>query len=102
MNKIIKYLFGVVAGVAMLTSCSEDYLNTAPTDQVGTATAFETTANVANVINGMAEIMSTQHSYYGQGFNGEAYVMNRIGEYPGPYYVYAGMGSGWAPIFNMA
>lgn len=102
MNKIIKYVFGVVAGVAVLTSCSEDYLNTAPTDQVGTSTAFETTANITNVMNGIAEIMSTQHSYYGQGFNGEAYVMNRIGEYPGPNFVYAGMGSGWAPIFNMA
>lgn len=101
MNKILKYVFGVVAGVAVLTSCSEDYLNTAPTDEVGTSTAFSTTANVANVLNGIAETMSSQHSYYSQGFNGEGYVMNRIGEYPGPYFVYAGMGPGWAPIFNM-
>lgn len=101
MNKILKYIFGVVAGVAVLTSCSEEWLNTAPTDEVGTSTAFETTANITNVMNSIAETMSTQHSYYDQGFNGEGYVMNRIGEYPGPYFVYAGMGSGWAPIFNM-
>lgn len=101
MNKIIKYIFGVVAGVAVLTSCSEDYLNTAPTAEVGTTTAFENTTNIANVVNGIAEIMTTQHSYFGQGFNGEGYVMMRIGEYTGPYYVYAGMGSGWAPIINM-
>lgn len=102
MNKIIKYIVGVVAGAAVLTSCSEEWLNTSPTDQVGTSTAFSTTENAANVINGIAENMSTQHAYFGQGFNGEGYVMNRIGEYPGPYFAYAALGSGWAPIFNMA
>ena len=50
--KIFKYI--LIAGVVALglSSCSKDYLDTAPTAETGTATAFETTENVKLAING--------------------------------------------------
>ena len=59
--KIFKYL--LIAGIAALglSSCSSDYLDTAPTAETGTATAFETTDNVKLAINGCARVMMNQY-----------------------------------------
>ena len=71
MKKFInKYFVGAcIFGLSLAaTSCSEDYLDTLPTDSVGAGEALATTANAAKAINGIAEIMKTQHGYYGCSF----------------------------------
>ena len=59
MNKIKYFLIAGVAALG-LSSCSSDFLETAPTAETGTATAFETTANVKLAINGCARVMMNQ------------------------------------------
>ena len=95
--KIFKYL--LIAGIAALglSSCSSDYLDTAPTAETGTATAFETTDNVKLAINGCARVMMNQ--YLGtQGMCGEGCIKMWYGNYPGQdFYVNL---NGWALLIN--
>lgn len=46
--------------LATLSSCKKDYLNTTPTSQVATATAFSTTTNAWSALNGIHRIMYSQ------------------------------------------
>ncbi|TDB61801.1 RagB/SusD family nutrient uptake outer membrane protein [Arundinibacter roseus] len=60
MNTILKK---VALGLLMLVSvsaCKEDYLETAPTDQVSTVDAFKTTKNAWAALNGIHRIMYSQ------------------------------------------
>ncbi len=103
MRKYISKLFiySLVACVSFLTwSCSSDYLDTTPTSSVGSSAAVGTTDNAWKTLNGVAQLMITQHSYYGQGFNGEGYVMIRLEGYPSQNYNYNYYANGWAPLFN--
>lgn len=103
MKKFInKYFVGACAlGLSMAaTSCSEDYLDTKPTSSVSTAEAVGTTENAAKAINGIAEIMKTQQSYFGQGFCGENNVISQYENYCSQDYLYNGLASGWSVIMN--
>ncbi|MCD8032631.1 MAG: RagB/SusD family nutrient uptake outer membrane protein [Bacteroides sp.] len=102
MKEYINKLFiGSLMGVAMLaTSCSDNYLNTAPTSSVGTSTAFATTENAAMAINGIAQIMCYQQFSFSQGYCGENRIKSIYGEYPGQDFVYNIMSPGWADIMN--
>lgn len=103
MKKYISKLFiySLVAGVSFsILSCSSDYLDTAPTSSVGSSDAVGTADNAWKALNGVAELMTTQHSYYGQGFNGEGYVMIRMESYPSENYNYNYYANGWMPLFN--
>ena len=102
MKKIINKLFAgsLLAGMMLVSSCAGDYLDTAPTDSTGATDAVGTTANAMKALNGIAKIMTTQHSYFGGGFAGENNIMNQYESYPSENYNYNYYASGWSPIFN--
>lgn len=105
MKKFInKYFVGacVLSMSLAATSCSEDYLDTLPTDSVGAAEAVGTTENAAKAINGIAEIMKTQHGYFGQGFCGENNIISQYENYCSQDYLYNGLASGWSVIMNQS
>ena len=95
--KIFKYI--LIAGLVALglSSCSKDYLDTAPTAETGTATAFETTENVKLAINGCARVMMNQYLST-QGMCGEGCIKMWYGNYPGQdFFVNL---PGWASLIN--
>lgn len=102
MKKIINKLFAgsLLAGMMLVSSCAGDYLDTAPTDSTGATDALGTTANAMKALNGIAKIMTTQHSYFGGGFAGENNIMIQYESYPSENYNYNYYASGWSPIFN--
>lgn len=102
MKKIINKLFAgsLLAGMMLVSSCAGDYLDTAPTDSTGATDAVGTTANAMKALNGIAKIMTTQHSYFGGGFAGENNIMIQDESYPSENYNYNYYASGWSPIFN--
>lgn len=102
MKKIINKLFAgsLLAGMMLVSSCSGDYLDTAPTDSTGATDAVGTTANAMKALNGIAKIMTTQHSYFRGGFAGENNIMIQYESYPSENYNYNYYASGWSPIFN--
>ena len=102
MKKIINKLFAgsLLAGMMLVSSCAGDYLDTAPTDSTGATDAVGTTANAMKALNGIAKIMTTQHSYFGGGFAGENNIMIQYESYTIENYNYNLYASGWSPIFN--
>ena len=102
MKKIINKLFAgsLLAGMMLVSSCAGDYLDTAPTDSTGATDAVGTTANAMKALNGIAKIMTTQHSYFGGGFAGENNIMIQYESYPSENYNYNLYASGWSPIFT--
>lgn len=100
MKTIFKYMAAVLAGSLVLASCSKDYLNTVPTGSTSPDTTFATTENAAQAINGICQMMVTQHQYYGQGFNGEGTIKLLYGEYPGNDFCFPQYAPGWSPIMN--
>ncbi len=103
MKKYINILFiGIfVVGMSFFaSSCSSDYLDTAPTNSVGTDDTFSTTANATKALNGIAKIMTTQQSYFGGGFAGENNIMIQYESYPSENYNYNYYANGWASILN--
>ncbi len=84
-----------------MTSCSDDYLNTTPTGSTGTSTVFTSTDSAYGALNGIARMMTTQYSYYGQGFCGENGVWWIYENYPDENFYYNAYASGWSVIFNM-
>lgn len=87
-----------VALIVTVTSCSKDYLDTAPTNSTGTDLVFSDVQNAKGAINGLSRLMKRQ--YLGsQGFNGEGTIKMYYGNYmsnnfsmPLP---------GWALVTNM-
>ncbi len=102
MKKIINKLFAgsLLAGMMLVSSCAGDYLDTAPTDSTGATDAVGTTANAMKALNGIAKIMTTQHSYFGGGFAGENNIMIQYESYPSENYNYNLYASGWSSVFN--
>lgn len=102
MKKIINKLFAgsLLAGMMLVSSCAGDYLDTAPTDSTEATDAVGTTVNAMKALNGIAKIMTTQHSYFGGGFAGENNIMIQYESYPSENYNYNYYASGWSPIFN--
>lgn len=99
-NKIV--VGSLLAGMVFLSSCAEDYLDTAPTNSTGTATAMANTENAMKALNGIAKLMTTQHSYFGQGFAGENNIMAQYENYPSQNYLFNFYAAGWSPIMNQA
>ncbi len=79
MKKILKYTFALVISLAMV-SCSEDYLETAPTSSIGEDQLVGSVENYGSAINGIAALMVTQQGYHGQGFSGMSTVNTYLGE----------------------
>lgn len=84
----------------LVTSCSSDYLDTKPTNSLGSGSTFATTANAKAAINGIAQIMCTQQYSFSQGYCGENRIKSIYGEYLGQDFVYNQISPGWATIIN--
>ncbi len=101
MKHIAKYMaMGVLGASLMLSSCSDSWLDKTPT---GSASAGEVNGNVDNIkqaINGICKLMTMQHAYYGQGFNGEGTIMMMYADYMGEDFYFPVFAPGWAPMMN--
>lgn len=81
-----KHIFSVIAYMAafflLLTSCKQDYLETAPTDEVATADAFKNVNNAWAALNGIHRILYSQ--IFGSqplgGQSGNMMLMDLMGE----------------------
>lgn len=97
------YLHKIIAGtITLLTliACSDDFLETTPTNATSTETVFSSTENVKMAINGMAYLMCTQHSAWGQGYCGENRIKSIYNEYPSQEFRYNQFAAGWAVLMN--
>ena len=77
--KYIKYLTLGLTAIATLTvtSCSDDFLNTTPTDQVSNVTMSESLDNLGVALNGIHSKMVSQ-DLGNQGMGGEpGFMMSR-------------------------
>lgn len=100
MKSIIKYFALAICSTFIMTSCSDSWLETDPTDSVSGDEIIANVDNAKQAINGMCRVMVNQHSYYGQSFNGEGTMKLLYGEYPGQDFNFPYMNPGWAPIMN--
>ena len=83
-----------IAALSLLfSSCSEDYLDTVPTDQVSATSAFETTGNAMQALNGIHRLMYSQHNSR-QDQAGEASI-NIYRDMLGEDLVMNSTGNGW-------
>jgi len=82
----------IVALSLFMTSCNEDWLDTVPTDQVGSADAFTTTGKALGALNGIHRSMYFQ--WANQGEAGEA-SMNINRDMMGEDLVMTSSGNGW-------
>ena len=68
MKKIYSFILVALASVLLVSSCSKDFLNTAPTNSVAESDIFNSTENALMAINGIHRIMhDTSTSWYSQG-----------------------------------
>ncbi len=94
------YIIGILISVGIFSSCSEEYLDTIPTESVSTSTIFSSVELAEGAINGINRLMVNQYNDdYGQGFNGEGTIKLYYGEYPGNNFSKPYM-TGWSAIFN--
>ena len=102
MKNYINKIFGcaLLAPATLLTSCGSDYLETKPTDSVGSEAAVATTDMAYKALNGIARCQTTQHYAFSQGFAGENAIMRLYENLPSQNYNYNYYASGWAPIHN--
>lgn len=100
-HSITKYMtMGLLGAALAFSSCSDSWLDTVPT---GSASAGEVNGNADNMkqaINGICKLMTMQHAYYGQGFNGEGTIMMMYAEYMGEDFYFPVFAPGWAPMMN--
>ncbi|MBE0679529.1 MAG: RagB/SusD family nutrient uptake outer membrane protein [Bacteroidales bacterium] len=92
--KRITYRTIFIAALSLLMfSCSEDYLDTVPTDQVSATSAFTTTGNAMQALNGIHRMMYRQHNSR-QDQSGEG-SMNIYRDMMGDDLVMTATGNGW-------
>jgi starch-binding outer membrane protein, SusD/RagB family len=92
MKKILFSLLFTAALALVLISCSKDYLNTAPTDQVSSESAFTTTTNAMQALNGIHRSMYFQWANQGEAGEGS---MNINRDMLGEDLVMTSSGNGW-------
>lgn len=91
------YLMGACAAL-LFASCSEDYLETKPTDAASQETILTSTANLKLAVNGLSKMMTVQYLRQ-QGANGEGTIKTWYGNYPGNDYQKSKL-TGWASLMN--
>ncbi len=93
MKRILYSTLFVAALSLFMVSCSEDYLDTLPSDQVSSNSAFTTTGNAMQALNGIHRLMYQQHNS-NQGQSGEGSInINR--DMLGEDLVMTSTGNGW-------
>lgn len=98
--KILNKILAGALAVASLSSCSDEFLETAPTAQTSPATVFSNVDNVKMAVNGLAYLMCTQHAAFSQGYCGENRIISIYNEYPSQEFRYNQMAAGWEPIMD--
>lgn len=89
----------------IITSCSGDYLDTAPEHETGTTTVFETTEAADMAVNGVAKLMNTMFYYPDRvnpktaDFNGEGAIKMIYGDWMGNHFVCSNR-DGYAVLFK--
>jgi starch-binding outer membrane protein, SusD/RagB family len=93
--KKVKYILAslVLASSLSLSSCSDDFLDTTPTSQIGDQTAYSTGENLMTIINGMHRNMYTrQNSSQGNnGYTGQMIMSDVMGD----DVIFPANGNGW-------
>lgn len=78
--KKIRYIILLITSLCFV-SCGEDYLNTSPTDKVGSSELFTTTDKAQGALNGIHRTMFAQWGTQDQaGFCGLTIAMDAMGE----------------------
>ena len=96
MNKIFNYIVAGVVGCAMLAGCSDDALETAPTDSMSSSGISDNAGTAIVALNGMYRSMYNSWSPQGnthQSFGINSYVL--MADLMGEDMIQAAMGSGW-------
>lgn len=94
MKKVKYILAALVLGSSLtLTSCSDDFLDTVPTTEIGDQTAYSTGENLMTIINGMHRNMYVrQNSSQGQnGYTAQLIINDVLGD----DVVFPTTGNGW-------
>lgn len=101
MKHITKYITWGALGLALtFSSCSDSWLDKSPTGSANADQMGSTTDNLKQAVNGICKLMTMQHAYYGQGFNGEGTIMMMYNEYMGEDFYFPVFAPGWAPMMN--
>ena len=79
MKKMMKYFAALVLGAMMMTACSEDYLETSPTNAVTSEQITESVENFGIYMNGINMLMVAQQGAYGQGYCGMFNLLSSVG-----------------------
>lgn len=93
MKKYMKKLMVLVMVLAAV-SCSEDFLDTAPTNAVSPSNALSTPANMMVALNGVHRTMYSQSPLDGYSYAGEGFILPFI-EFPGSDALHTTSGNGW-------
>lgn len=96
--KIIYKIGFLALALATFVSCSKDYLDTEPTNEIAPGTVFETTENAKLAVNGLSRLMKRQY-ISSQGFNGEGTIKMYYGNYSGNNFSVPL--PGWSSVINM-
>ncbi|KAA6300105.1 MAG: hypothetical protein EZS26_003756 [Candidatus Ordinivivax streblomastigis] len=83
MKKILNYTLLLALIVNISSGCSDDYLDTMPTNAVNAATAFGSIENITMIVNGLALTMDTHETTYRQGLGGESGIKIWYGNFTG-------------------
>jgi hypothetical protein len=92
MKKILYSTLFIAAFVLIISSCSKDYLETTPTDQVSSESVFTNTANALQALNGIHRSMYFQWANQGEAGEGS---MNINRDMLGEDLVMTSSGNGW-------
>lgn len=79
MKKMMKYFAALVIGAMMMTACSEDYLETSPTNALDAGQLTENVEYFGTYINGINLLMVYQQGAYGQGYCGMMNLLSKLG-----------------------
>ena len=97
-NKLTIGLLSVAS--MMVVSCTDGYLDTAPSESISPQAAYATTNNARSTLNGIAKVMSVQQGQYGQGFAGENAIIRYYENIPSQNYNYNYYAPGNSPLHN--
>lgn len=104
MKVSVKYILTLTfSGILAFNSgCSDNWLQTEPTDQASNDAILSSAENAKKAINGLCKLMTMQHGAYWDYFanNGEGTVIQYYLEYPGRDFNFPFMSPGWSVIFN--
>lgn len=89
--KKLKYIIGVFA-ILSLGSCSEDYLETTPTESISAENAFNTTSDAYAALNGIHRAMFFQYDAQDQAGQGSMMIN---ADFLGEDLVMTSQGNGW-------